>query len=96
MKYPMSAVTQAVETLLRTGAWHATKYLTPRTIVRATRQRAGRRFRSNGMNMQITLTLGRPNYLEARVVKKARKAKEPFPIRKVQLRMLPKKKKKGK
>lgn len=92
MKYPMNAVKQTVETLLRTGAWKATKYLSPNVIIRATRMRAGGKLRSGGMNMQITLTLGRPNYLEERVIRRARLAKEPFPIRKVQLRMVPKRK----
>lgn len=85
----MPAVKQAVETLLdHPGAWKATKYLTQRSIVRATRVRKNR--------TTIVLSFGRPNYQEAEFIKKARKAGEAFPIRKVQLRMLPKPKKKKK
>lgn len=87
MKYPMNAVVQTVETLLRNrSAWKATKYLSPRDIVRATRVRKNRQ--------TIILTLGRPNYQEVEFIKRARKAGEPFPVRNVQLRMLPKRKKK--
>lgn len=90
MKYPMNAVKQVVETLIRTDSWKATKYLTDRTIIRATRMRERGRFRDGRQNMQVNLTFGRPNYLEVRFIKDAKKAGEPFPIRQVQLKALPK------
>ena len=39
MKIPMNAFSQVIEMLLRTGSWKATKYLSPTTVVNATRRR---------------------------------------------------------
>lgn len=83
----MLAVTQAVRTLLNNRAiWKATKYLSPRSIVRATRVRT--------KGGAIVLTIGRPNYREAEVIKKAKKAGMSFPLAGVYSRPMPKKKKK--
>lgn len=90
MKFPRNAIVQVVEQLLANDAWKATKYLSDKKIVRATRMRERGKFRDGRMNVQINLTLGRPNYLEARFIKDAKKAGEPFPVRQVQLKSLPK------
>lgn len=86
MKIPLSAITNVIDHALRTGAKKATKYLSERTIVRATVL-----LKSSG-NTEIRLTLGRPNVLEKEFIRKAKRAREPFPIKKVQLKF-PKKKK---
>lgn len=89
MNTQMIAVRQTVEALLKNrGVWKATKYLTSRSIVRATRVRKNRAL--------IVLTMGEPNFQEVDFIRRARKAGEGFPIRKVQLRMLPVPKKKKK
>jgi len=88
-----NAVASTYETLLRTGAWKATKYLSERTIVRVTRKRyegkKGYKFDGRDSTTAIVLTVGRPNYLEAKFIKMARKSGEPFPIGRVQLKFLP-------
>lgn len=80
----MNAVTQVIEAIMRSDAKRATKYLDARTIVRATR-------RHNGAN-EFVLKLGTPNYAEREFIKSCRKAKEPFPVKKVLLQFYPKKK----
>ncbi len=90
MKYPVSAVKQTVEVLIRTGSWKATKYLSRTSVVRATRRVYNRKIDGRDNQISVVLTLGRPNYQEAEFIKTAHKAGEPFPIRKVQLRPLPK------
>jgi hypothetical protein len=74
------------------GAYRATKYVSPKLIVRATR-RYGKHRKPNlgtvnrSCELDIVLTIGRPNYAERQFIKACRKAKEPFPVRKVQVRM---------
>lgn len=67
----------------------AVKYVSSKFIIRGTR---GKFFRSTD-NIEITLTIGKPNYLEREFIKLCQKAKEPFPIKKIQLQNFPKKKK---
>jgi len=66
----------------------ATKYLDEKTTVRATWRR-----KPNGRNSreEMVVTFGAPNYLDRIFIKKCKKAGEPFPIKKIQLRAYPKK-----
>jgi len=41
----------------------------------------------------MVLTIGRPNYAEREFIKLCKKAGEPFPVKKMQLKFYPKKKK---
>lgn len=84
MKNSMTDIRNVIEILLRTGAVRATKFVSEKQIVRATRKayKSG----TSRDNVEITLTLGRPNYEERAFVKACKKAGEAFPIRKVQLK----------
>lgn len=72
----------------------AVKYVSPKFIIRATRTKEGGRIKK-GSNISITLTIGKPNYMEREFIKLCQQAKEPFPVKKIQLKLytLPKKKK---
>ncbi len=70
----------------------AVMYLTERHVVRLTRRH---RTRLRARTSEYVLTTGAPNYLEREFVKAARRAGEPFPIGKVQLRHWPKKRTKA-
>lgn len=63
----------------------ATKYFSEKSVMRATRRRYRR---SNEMpdTLEIIFTYGRPNFREREFIKKCKKAGEPFPIKKIQLR----------
>lgn len=71
----------------------ATKYISPNLIVRAVRKT----YKSSGkkpdmrMNIEMTLTVGKPNYVEREFVALCKKAKEPFPVKKIQLKLWKKK-----
>ena len=67
----------------------ATKYVLPNLTIKATRQK-----KPDGRDRQETfiVTIGKPNYLERKFIKACIKAKEPFPIKKIQLKFWPKKK----
>lgn len=76
------------ECILEGGAYKATKYLSEKLTVKATRKRykaykAGWR---KGDNVDIIFTVGRPNYEEREFIKQCKKAGEPFPVKKIQLR----------
>jgi len=68
----------------------AVKYIDEKTIVRATW-----RNKPNGENTreEIVVTIGCPNYLERAFVNKCKQAGEKFPIRTIQLKYYPIKKK---
>jgi hypothetical protein len=83
-------IINVVETLINdSNLRRAVKYISPKMIVRGTR---GKIFYKTD-NIEITLTIGRPNYIEREFIKLCQKAKEPFPIKKIQLQNWPKKKK---
>lgn len=81
-----TVVHQLVDALLTTGAYKATKYLSAKEVAKATRTRYKGKFYSSG-RLEILFTMGRPNYEEREFVKKCKKAHEPFPVKKIQLRM---------
>lgn len=65
----------------------ATFFWSPTEIIRVTRiWRTTRRAEQES----FVLTIGRPNFAERLAVKALRKAKEPFPVKKVQLKFWPK------
>lgn len=68
----------------------ASKYESPQLVVTATR-----RCKPDGRErrLEVVLTIGKPNFRGRQFVKACLKAGEPFPVRKVQLRLTPKTKK---
>jgi methylphosphotriester-DNA--protein-cysteine methyltransferase len=64
----------------------ATKYISPKEIIRAVRTRYQNKILKN-QNIEISLTIGKPNYLEREFIKLCQKSGEPFPIKKVQLKL---------
>lgn len=81
------AVAQTVATLLETGAYRATKYLSPKLTVKATRRFAKRRIDRRNPNVDLVVCIGRPNYAERKFVKTCQQAREKFPVRKVQIKL---------
>ena len=93
MKIPMNAFAKAIEGLLCSGARSATVYLSATQRVTATNlHKPDRRNR----NTTIAVTYGQLNWRGREFVKMCRKAGEPLPVRKVQLRWWPKKRAKKK
>ncbi len=67
----------------------ATLYLSPKMTIKLTRQGRDRR----STHHTYLLTIGKPNWRERQHIKVLQKAKEPFPVKKIQLTFYPKKKK---
>lgn len=77
------------------GIVRATKYVSPKLIIRAVRRtfKAFDRKPRKDMNMEVIMTIGKPNYIEREFIKVCQKAGEPFPVKKVQLKVWNPKKK---
>lgn len=79
------AFAQIAEVLL-TGGKKATKYFSEREVLKGTRvtyKRGGNRKRSR---TELLFTIGAPNYAERQFIKKCKKAGEPFPVKKLQIK----------
>ncbi len=84
MKITRSAVTKVVMAMLECRDLRkATLYLDPETSVRC-----ARRFKLHKLSRrdELLLTLGRPNYNERAFIRACKKAGEPFPVKKLQLK----------
>jgi len=90
MKIPRNAFAKVIEGLIESGARSATVYLSARQRVTATHIH-----KPSGRNQAITIavTYGQLNWAGREFVKACKKAGESLPVRKVQLRWWPKKRK---
>lgn len=89
MKVSRTDIARVVEALLESGARKATKFVSPDLTVKATHQFKPRK---NDRLTEVRLTFGQPNYAESKFIAKAIAAGEPFPVKKVQLKFYPKRK----
>lgn len=87
----MNAVTKTIEILLRTNAKRTTKYLSDKFVISAQRKTYNNRLLPN-QNAEIILKMGKPNYAERDFIRRCKKAGEPFPIKRVQIKEFPIKK----
>ena len=77
-------IAHMAECILVDGAIRVTKYFSPTEVVKATARRYNGKF--VGKTREILYTIGRPNYAERKFIKDCLKAKEPFPIKGLQLK----------
>lgn len=70
----------------------AIAFLNPHFVVKATAQNSNAR-RANERGVTILVTIGKPNYDEREFIASCIKAKEPFPIEKIQVTHATKKRK---
>jgi hypothetical protein len=87
----MRYVETVVRTLVQGGARKVVKYVSPTEVVRATRRLShGKIARGNAT---ILLTLGKPNHAEREFIKACKAAGEPFPVKRLQIKLPPKRRK---
>ena len=82
-------IAQCYAALQDPKVWRATVFVSPKLTVKVTR----RRHRGTRNLRDFVLTVGSPNYLERQFLKACKAAGEPLPVRRVQLKFLPKRKK---
>lgn len=91
-----AAFAEVIGVLLGTGSKQAIKYLSESMVVKATRKSFdGKPQRKDARNETLLVTFGKPNYREREFIKTAKKAGEPFPIKRCQLRGFPGREKRG-
>jgi hypothetical protein len=82
-----NAVSKIVLALIDSGARRATMYLDEDAVATAVRIEKPRK---RARYIEIRLKLGKPNFRERLFIKACKKAGEPFPIKKIQLKFWPK------
>lgn len=85
------ALSQCFSVLSKTpDAWKVVKYLSPKeTVVVARRRFAGRR----RPHEYLVVSIGPPNYESREFIKTCKAAGEPFPVKRVQIKRMPKRRK---
>jgi hypothetical protein len=87
MKYTRKAIAQTIESVLMdVNVRQATTYLSEEHVVTATRRHKPDR-RSN--HTELCLTLSKPNFRQREFIRACKKAGEPFPVKKTQLKFYP-------
>lgn len=81
-------ITQVVEAVLGDGVRKATKFISEKETVKATRRLFSSKVNKRSRITEIILTIGGPNYAERKFIKDAKKAGEPFPIKRVLIKRL--------
>ena len=75
------AIGQVVRYVIYGDAYRATKYISDKLVIKATRRH---KFYEKANRQEVVVTIGAPNYLERKFIKLAKT--EPLPIRNVQLK----------
>ena len=75
-----NAIGRVVATCLKVQARKAIFYVSPKLTIKATRRLTGRN------RAELIVTIGRPNYEERKFIKLCAKAKEQFPVKKIQFK----------
>lgn len=79
-----------IDALLKNRARRATKFYSPTYVVSATVRSFGGKVDWKAKSLEILVKIGKPNFAEREFIKKCQKAKEPFPVRKIQLKFFKK------
>lgn len=92
-KATLAAASLVIKTLSEIpDARQVIKFISPTLLVRVTRPvfvRNGKKKVEKG-SMQFVMHIGKPNFKERLFVKACKKAGEPFPVKKAQIRFAPK------
>lgn len=86
-------VGKVLATLVENDAHTAVKFISEKFVVRMTRKLIDGKLPAKNQNLEISLVIGRPNYEQREFLKACKKAGEPIPVKKIQLRFPPKKRK---
>lgn len=90
MTPPAINYTALIAAVLQPNIYRATKFISPTLVIKATRRRfKGKLQNGRAKQETILLTIGKPNYLERHFIKLCRQAREPFPIKAIQLKLVP-------
>ena len=75
-----NAFSALARSILRDGAVKATKFLSEKFVIKATRcGKVDKRYKI----ISILFTIGAPNYRERKYIRVLKEAREPFPVRRI-------------
>lgn len=77
------SIQQVANAVIRSGAHTGVKYVSAKRVIRCTRRHKRDR---RAQREEFILTIGAPNYREREFLRMCKKAGEPIPVAKVQLR----------
>lgn len=83
-------VGEAVNFLLKNEAKKATKFVSDKFVITATRKAFKGKIDKRSRSIDVVLKIGKPNYAERDFIKKCKKAGESFPVKKIQLKFFKK------
>jgi hypothetical protein len=89
----LAGVSGIITAVIEEKAHRGTVYIAPNLLIRVTRKLAQGKIPSRGP-YEFVVSLCQPNYIERKFVKACQKAGEKFPIKKIQLKFPPKRRKK--
>jgi hypothetical protein len=81
----MKHIESTISALLNAEARKAIRYISERQIVRASRRLSRGRIDKRG-NIEVALTIGRPNYEERKAIRAFKRAGARFPVKKLALK----------
>lgn len=90
IKVARKDIGNVIEVLLTLEAKRATKYLSPDFVISAQRKSWGGKINRKDRTIELVVKIGKPNYTERVFIKMCKKAKEPFPVKKVQVKFFKK------
>jgi hypothetical protein len=90
--YPDKFVGETVNFLVDTSSRKATKYVSDKLVINATRRTYQGKILKG--NIEVVLKIGKPNYQERQFIKLLKKSKEPFPVKNIVTKPLVNKRKK--
>ena len=84
---------RVVNTVLEIRNVHcAVKYFSEKEVISATRRIYNGKIDRRDKSVEILVKIGKPNYIQCEFIKKCKKVGEPFPVKKIQIKYIPKKK----
>jgi len=91
-KETSKAISHVMQTMIDSPETRqAAIYISPKLVVRASRRSVGKPHK--GDNTEVVLTIGRPNFVQRSFITCCQKSGEVFPVKKMQLKFFPVKKK---
>ena len=76
----LDAVSDVVNATIGLGMYQVARIISSSAVVRATRRGAKKKIDRRSKDVDIVLSIGRPNYAERKAIKAAKKAGQSFPL----------------
>lgn len=82
------AIVDVIKSITYPKVYFAAKYISEKFVVRASRRRFNKKLLQKNHNIEAVLVIGKPNFEQRKFIKVCKKAKEPFPIKRVQVKVI--------